>query len=223
MSIVLFCVFSIFYGILRRWFGGARYFEHNAPRGLQTVIMILTSVLELCSAAWLIDVEIDGWLFGGFLLIAGYLHTAYWAQKHGSPFDCGRGKIHDEESIRRYNSYWYHFIPDFVFKKAMYGYGYDTLLMCLRYTFPVIPMMFLNIHFFWVGFFVAFIYAYSWSLWEIDKTLWPILGNKHIKFSTDLAEVLTGILFGGGLFVFGLSSAEKIKYLTSAVCEFLLN
>ena len=214
LSIIATTLFAIWFGILRRWFGGARYFGVKTKRWIQTTIMIITMISEFLLAAAITKTEINHHFVIIVVLLSGYLQAAYWAQKHGSCFDDGRGDKPEGEELVRYESYWYHFIPDYFFKKAMYGYGYDTMLMGIRYTLPVLPLMLLNPHFFWVGFFVTFIYAYSWSLYEIDRPLFPILGNKHISFPTNLAEVLTGMLFGGGLFIFALSVSPKLAELS---------
>ena len=214
VEFLLILVFGTFFGVLRRWYGGYDFFGYKARRWLKTIIMMMTMIAEFYIAASLKHVEMtkEFWIISSVITV--WLMIEYWSRAHGPAFDCARGTIITEEMIKRYNEFWYHHIPDFIFKKAKYGYGYDTMWLALRYTLPVLPLMLIDVNFFWVGFLVAPIYAYSWSLYDFDgQKVFPILGLKWIDYATNLGEVLTGFLFGAGLMSFALHNVEKLSGL----------
>lgn len=208
----LIVVFGLIYAVLRRWYGGYDFFGIHCRRWFKTIVMLFVMMLEFYVAAVVVKISMTKVFWIASSVISIWLMIEYWSRAHGPAFDVARGTIITEELIKRYKAMWYHVIPDFVFKKALYGYGYDTLWLALRYTLPVLPLMLIDVHFFWVGFFVSPIYAYSWSLHDFDgDKVFPIFGLKWISYPTNLGEVLTGFLFGAGLMDFALRNVEKLS------------
>jgi hypothetical protein len=186
-------------GCLRRWFGGALE-DHKilGNRGVQTVAMIgaflsiyVTDVTDWKN--WLVAIAVSCWL-----------QFQFWSRQHGVCFDLSRGGYPDETTLKRYNNYWWHIPCDWMADKGFYPYyglGYDFTYMLLRYTCPMIPMMFFDWKYILIGLAISPIYLFCWEWYE--SKVFP----KNIPFvsgATQMAEVICGGLVFMGCYLLGL-------------------
>ena len=151
-------LYFIWGGFLRRWFGGAFKKGIMSNRALQWVFMILTFMtIYVTELSW------KSVLIG--LAISVYLQIQYWSRAHGCCFDIGRDKQPSEKTIKRYNERWYHIPCDWLVKKGFfpaYCVRYDFLYMGLRYTCPILPMMYFDWKYILIGLSVAPVYDICW-------------------------------------------------------------
>lgn len=186
-------------GCLRRWFGGALE-DHKilGNRGVQTVAMIgaflsiyVTDVTDWKN--WLVAIAVSCWL-----------QFQFWSRQHGVCFDLSRGGYPDETTLKRYNNYWWHIPCDWMADKGFYPYyglGYDFTYMLLRYTCPMIPMMFFDWKYILIGLAISPIYLFCWEWYE--SKVFP----KNIPFvsrATQMAEVICGGIVFMGCYLLGL-------------------
>lgn len=172
----------------RRWYGGAL---EKIPvlnnRALQTGFMI-----ALFLPIYITDYRSYINLLFAFG-ISLWIEFEFWSRGHGCAFDYGRGGYPNEETIKRYNERWYHYICDWMAKKEFYPYydlGYDFTYMLLRYTCPMIPLMFLDWRYFLVGNAAAPIYLFCWDLY--NSNLWPEKLPSWANSPTKWAEIIYG-------------------------------
>lgn len=169
----------------RRWYGGAL---EKIPvlnnRALQTGFMI-GLFLNIYVADW------HNWFWP--LVISLWLQFEFWSRGHGCYFDLGNGGKPDEATIARYEQRWYHKPCDWLAKKRFFGYystRYDFMYMTLRYTCPMIPLMFLDWRYFLVGNAAAPIYLFCWDLY--NSNLWPEKLPSWANSPTKWAEMIYG-------------------------------
>lgn len=169
----------------RRWYGGAL---EKIPvlnnRALQTGFMI-GLFLNIYVADW------HNWFWP--LVISLWLQFEFWSRGHGCCFDLGNGGKPDEATIARYEQRWYHKPCDWLAKKRFFGYystRYDFMYMTLRYTCPMIPLMFLDWRYFLVGNAAALIYLFCWDLY--NSNLWPEKLPSWANSPTKWAEMIYG-------------------------------
>ena len=169
----------------RRWYGGAL---EKIPvlnnRALQTGFMI-GLFLNIYVADW------HNWFWP--FVISLWLQFEFWSRGHGCCFDLGNGGKPDEATIARYEQRWYHKPCDWLAKKRFFGYystRYDFMYMTLRYTCPMIPLMFLDWRYFLVGNAAAPIYLLCWDLH--NSNLWPEKLPSWANSSTKWAEMIYG-------------------------------
>lgn len=191
-------IYSIWGAFLRRWFGGL--FEKGilSNRGLQSAIMILTFlsiyIKELTWQAVLIGTVVSVWL-----------QFEYWSRGHGCCFDIGRGKKPSKDTIKRYNERWYHIPCDWLADKGFfekYSVRYDFLYMTLRYTCPMLPMMYFDWKYILIGLSVAPVYDICW-MWYNSK-VWLKNPPKWLNAPTKVAELIVGGITFGGCYLLGL-------------------
>lgn len=170
---------------VRRWFGGAL---ENIPvlknRALQTGVMVGVFLGIYCT-------DWQNWFWP--LVISLWLQFEFWSRGHGCCFDLGNGGYPGEETIKRYNERWYHKPCDWLAKKrffSFYSVRYDFMYMTLRYTCPMIPLMFLDWRYFLVGNAAAPIYLFCWDLYNSD--LWPSKLPAWANSPTKWAEMIYG-------------------------------
>lgn len=83
-----------------------------------------------------------------------------WALGHGPCFDVGKGGKPDKKMIERYEKMvgcklLYKIFPE----DEWYGMGFDFILLAIRYTYPILPIIFLvNPAFIFVGLVVSSLY-----------------------------------------------------------------
>ena len=169
----------------RRWYGGAL---EKIPvlnnRALQTGFMI-GLFLNIYVADW------HNWFWP--LVISLWLQFEFWSRGHGCCFDLGNGGKPDEATIARYEQRWYHKPCDWLAKKRFFGYystRYDFMYMTLRYTCPMIPLMFLDMRNILVGNAAAPIYLFCWDLY--NSNLWPEKLPSWANSPTKWAEIIYG-------------------------------
>ena len=84
-----------------------------------------------------------------------------WALGHGPCYDCGTGGKPDEKMLKRYEKMTGYKLLCKIFPEDLwYSFGFDYLLLTIRYTYPLIPICFLfNPVFMFLGFVIAAEYA----------------------------------------------------------------
>lgn len=198
MEYLLMIVYGLWWGFLRRWYGGCfgKYpFLRN--RGVQTIVMILSLFLLFCSFRSLHGAAAS-------LLLACYLQFQFWSRGHGACFDIGRGTP-DETTIKRYNERWYHKPLDWWFSKMdanehKYGFLYDFLYMGMRYTCPMVALYFLSPVFVLIGALISPVYAFNWTLFEKESWIFSYKIPKFCRAPTQISEIVVGFVFGCGLY-----------------------
>lgn len=180
----------------RRWYGGAL---EKIPvlnnRALQTGFMI-GLFLNIYVADW------HNWFWP--LVISLWLQFEFWSRGHGCCFDLGNGGKPDEATIARYEQRWYHKPCDWLAKKRFFGHystRYDFMYMTLRYTCPMIPLMFLDSRYFLVGNAAAPIYLFCWDLY--NSSLWPEKLPSWANSPTKWAEIIYGGVVYASCYAFG--------------------
>ena len=132
----------------------------------------------------------------------------FWSRGHGACYDEGRHNPPTPDIIKRYNERWYHYVCDWLIpKEHRYGFLYDFIYMGLRYTFPCIEIFILfyipsffgydfhiNYRFIIIGLLISPIYAFGWSLFELEPWIYNIL--KFISIPTNFGELFAGFTFG---------------------------
>ena len=191
-------LYFIWGGFLRRWFGGAFKSGIMANRAFQWVFMIATFMtIYVTELSW------KSVLIG--LAISVYLQIQYWSRGHGACFDIGRDKEPSEKTIKRYNERWYHYPCDWLVKKGFfpaYGVRYDFLYMGLRYTCPILPMMYFDWKYILIGLSIAPIYDACW-LWYTSK-VWLKNPPEWLDAPTKVAEIIVGGITYAGCYLLGI-------------------
>ena len=191
-------IYFILGAFARRWYGGAlEKYKILKNRGLQTVFMIALFlsiyVKEFDSIkSWIIAIAISLWL-----------QLQFWSRGHGACYDIGRGGYPTDETRRRYNERWYHIPCDWLAEKGFfsyYGEKYDYLYMTLRYTSPMLPMMFFNWHYLLIGLSISYIYSVCWNWY--NSTVW-IFEREWMNWPTKIAEIISGGLVYAGCYLLG--------------------
>lgn len=194
-------LYFIIGAFLRRWFGGL--FPENkykvlGNRGLQSIVMI--SVFLSIYIKWS---DIESVLLA--LIISLWLQFQFWSRGHGCCFDLGNDTNPSEDTIRRYNERWYHVPCDWLVKQGFFSYyspSYDYVYMTLRYTCPMLPLIFWNWHYILIGLAAAPIYLICWSLYK--SNLNPAKLPYCINSPTKWAEIFYGGLVYSSCYLLGL-------------------
>lgn len=194
-------LYTVLGAFLRRWYGGLfpdDKYKILGNRGVQTAFMLAAfiSIYLTIFTSW------ENWLLA--VAVSCWLQFQFWSRGHGCCFDLGKDKNPSAETIERYNERWYHIPCDYLVKKGFftyYGVKYDLMYMTLRYTCPMLPMMFFDCRYFFVGFSVSFIYLLFWELSQkINFEKLP----EAINAPTKLAEVFCGGEVYLGCYLLGL-------------------
>lgn len=168
-------LFAIFEGIWRRAFGSG-----NFNRAILHIINVVATIFVLSY------IGISWWRV---VVVAPVFEFLFWSLGHGGAFDIGRSGYPDEETIKRYERFfWDKWCKFLVPKDCWYLYWYDYLWMMFRYGLPAILVSFFlsSWLFGYCGFGVATTYAICWSLYDKGKT----------KYPTELAEIISGLIVG---------------------------
>lgn len=199
----MYIVYFILGAFARRWFGGMfpdDKYKILGNRGLQTVFMCL-----LFLSIFVRDyTSLTEWIVG--IAVTAWLQIQFWSRGHGACFDLGRGVYPPEPStLVRYNERWYHIPCDWLFEKVFkkadkkWGFLYDFLYMGLRYTCPMIPLMFFDWRFILIGLAVSPIYAFCWTLYEREP--WIRFKQSWLSAPTKWAELIVGGLVYAGVYL----------------------
>jgi hypothetical protein len=189
----MFFIYSILGGFARRWYGGMfpdEKFKILSSRGLQTAFMCLLFLSIYLP-------EFDDWIVP--VVITAWLQIQFWSRGHGCCFDLGYGGKPNDEMIKRYNERWYHKPCDWLAEKfgfELYGRVYDYLYMTLRYTCPMIPMMWFDWKYIIIGLLASNVYLICWDF--------DIKGNRDwLDKPTKIAEIIYGAIVYGGCYLLG--------------------
>ena len=84
-----------------------------------------------------------------------------WALGHGPCYDCGKGGKPDAKMLKRYEKmFGYKQVCKIFPEEQWYGFGFDFVLLAIRYTYPLIPICFwFNPVFLTVGMVISALYA----------------------------------------------------------------
>ena len=84
-----------------------------------------------------------------------------WALGHGPCYDCGTGGKPDAKMLKRYEKMVGYKLLCKIFPEDLwYSFGFDFLLLAIRYTYPLIPICFLfNPVFMTLGLLISALYA----------------------------------------------------------------
>ena len=169
-------LYMILGAIARRIYGGAC---ENIPilknRGVQTAFMMLLFLSIYFPYKWYIT-----------LVIVCWLQFQFWSRGHGCAFDLGFGGYPTPEIIKRYNERWYHIPCDWLAEKGCFSYyatTYDFCYMTLRYTCPMIPMMYFDWRYILIGLSISFIYLFFWSFGFKKPTEWAEIVSGAVVYS----------------------------------------
>lgn len=170
-------LYSIFESFWRRAFGSG-----NFNRGILHLINILVTifVLRYVDISWI-----------KVLFVVPIFEFIFWSLGHGGAFDIGRAGYPDEETIKRYERFfWDKWCKIIIPKKYWYGMWYDYMWMLFRYGLPAILISLIlgNVLFSVAGFGVATSYAICWNLYDESKL-------KRLS-ATEWAELLSGFIVG---------------------------
>lgn len=180
-------IYAILGAFARRWYGGAlEIYKILKNRGVQTAFMIgLFLTIYLRAYNWIVSTIITSWL-----------QFQFWSRGHGCCFDMGRGNK-KEETIKRYQERWYYIPCDWLSEKLgfeKYGIMYDFCYMTLRYTCPMLPMMFLDWRYILIGLSISFIYLICWTFNLKGKKEW-------LNAPTKIAELISGAVVYYGCYI----------------------
>lgn len=146
-------LYSLFMGAWRDSFGKSGW---DLPiykyRVVQHIVAFLATV-GLCffdkSLAWYWCLWVAAWI------------QIEWALGHGPCFDVGTGGKPDEKLLKRYEKMvGYKLLCKIFPENEWYSFGFDFILLAIRYTYPLIPICFLfNPVFLTLGLVIAGLYA----------------------------------------------------------------
>lgn len=116
-------------------------------------------IVAFC-ATFLLCLFVKGldWYWG--LWIATWIQIE-WAIGHGPCFDVGTSGKPDAKTIKRYEKMvGYKMLCKIFPENEWYGFGFDFILLAIRYTYPLIPIcLFFNPVFMTLGLVISWLYA----------------------------------------------------------------
>lgn len=146
-------LYTIFMGFWRDAFGKD---GHNLPvlknrMALHTIAFVIT---------FLLCFFVKGFAWHWSLWVALWIQI-YWALGHGPCYDTGTAGKPDDKLLKRYEKMLgYKLVCRLFPKEEWYGFGFDFVLLAIRYTYPLLPIFFLfNPVLLTLGLLVAGLYA----------------------------------------------------------------
>ena len=214
----MYCLlYGLWWGFLRRWFGGLfpdEQYKILGNRGLQTIVMLLSIFpvsYILCQNNYpqfsiIVNVILAS-------CITAWSQFQFWSRGHGSTFaDMGRNKNPD---LSRYDR-WFKIPLDYCWNKllylkqnnkffnwllqrwsgTMYGYTYDMTYHTLRYTLCMVPvsLILLSWSFIIIGLLSAPIYELNIRFYE--KKHYSFMDLPYLNTPNKLSEIIYGFVFG---------------------------
>lgn len=179
MNILFGILFTIFESGFRRLFGSSCSIPVVGSRACQHIVNCCVI------GCFLYFIKEFHWI--SCLLITADIQFWLITRKHGVFFDIGAGGQPDEKTLKRYNSMLATRILNKIFPNDKYSAIYDYVGMVLRYTAPLIPLMFFfNPLIFTMGILIGTGYLFCWWLKNLG----------YIEKPTDKAEYVMGFLIG---------------------------
>lgn len=181
-------LFVVFEAIWRRFYGGwLSDIPVISSRAFQT---ILNCIVLFCVLFFLLG--LSWWVSAIVLSVVQFL---YYAKGHGAMFDLGHHDKSDPAMLERYERQWgYKLVCKLFPKEQWYGYWFDFSLLLIRYTLPLLALV-------WVKWWIPFAgiiavggYALGWYLQDKGS---KFLNNSFCNYATNLGEIFVG--FGIGL------------------------
>lgn len=218
MPLIYTILYGIWWGFLRRWFGGLFSEDKHkflSNRGLQTIFMMasLFPVLYICTHNTFFISLIYEILYTSIL--TAWIQFQFWSRGHGCILDMGRNKNPD---ITRYDR-WYADLLDYIWDKGKdlktrytffnkllknwsckkYGYSYDISYTLLRYTCPMLLTSILMHSYIptIIGLFSAPTYEACHRYYEKHNYKW--MSYQGLNAPHKLAEIIYGFIFGAGI------------------------
>ena len=222
MIILNFC-YGLIWGFLRRMYGGLfpdDQYKILGNRLFQTLIMIIILLPNMYFYTEAIYNNYSTAIkFLITLCVTLWIQFQFWSRGHGATFgDMGRDKNPD---VSRYNR-WFKIPLDFIWNKVlylknnnkifnwllqnwsgtMYGYTYDLIYHCLRYTLCMIvpAIVYQNWIFILIGLYAAPVYELTLRFYEKNNFKWMQL--PYLNSPNKLSEIEYGFIFGFLIFYF---------------------
>lgn len=146
-------LYSVFFAFWRDSFGKNGYhLPVYQNRMVQHIVAFLATFL-LCmfdkGFSWYLCAWIALWV------------QIEWALAHGPCYDCGKGGKPDAKMLKRYEKMVGYKLLCKVFPEDQwYSFGFDFILLAIRYTYPLLPIcLFFNPVFLSVGLIISGLYA----------------------------------------------------------------
>ncbi|MBO7733077.1 MAG: hypothetical protein J6S67_11005 [Methanobrevibacter sp.] len=145
-------LYTLLMGIWRDSFGKSGW---GLPIYKNRFVQHVVSFLMTCCMCWFKDMS---WYW--CLWVALWIQIE-WSLAHGVAYDCGTGGKPNEKALKRYEKMvWYKLLCKIFPEDQWYSFGFDYLLLTIRYTYPLLPICFLfSPMFMFTGFIIAAEYA----------------------------------------------------------------
>lgn len=223
MNIIYGILYGLWWGFLRRWFGGLfpdEKYKILGNRGLQTIFMLI-SLFPVIYSKTLYNYPTHSLIFNLITasFITFWIQFQFWSRGHGGTFaDMGRTQ---NPNTSRYDR-WFKKPLDkcwdillslkekYTFFKILlkrwsgrrYGYTYDMVYHTIRYTLCMLLPAFLlhNIVFIVIGLLSAPCYELLIRFYEKYKL--PFMKLSWLSSPNKLTEIIYGFIFGFGILLF---------------------
>ena len=150
---ILKIIYTLFFGLWRDLFGKNGYYIPILKSRFVQHVLAFAMTFVLC----FFDKHIQWWWC---LWIALWVQIE-WACGHGCCYDVGTHGEPDEAMIKRYEKMVGYKVLCKIFPKdEWYSFGFDFILLTIRYTYPLIPIVYwFNPVFLTLGLIISSLYA----------------------------------------------------------------
>lgn len=126
-------LYTIFMGAWRRAFGSDGWDLPILKNRFVLHVLGFLATFSLCMFSkgfnWYTSTWIAVWI------------QIFWALGHGSCYDCGKGGKPDAKMLKRYEKMvGYKLVCKIFPEDKWYTFGFDFILLAIRYTYPIIPI-----------------------------------------------------------------------------------
>lgn len=219
MELTMSVLYGLWWGFLRRWFGGLfpdEQYKILGNRGLQTTVMILSLLPVMFVRTKEIYSTLNIYIILAItLFITLWIQFQFWSRGHGATFlDMGRTKNPDLSRYDRWfkkplDKCWNKLlqlkqnnkIAAFLLQKwsgRMYGYTYDMIYHTLRYTLcMIIPAILLkSLVFIIIGLISAPLYELAIRFYEKANYKYAWMKLPWLNSPNKPTEIIYGFIFG---------------------------
>lgn len=183
----LFIIIQILY---RRWYGGwcvlgtdKSWYNSRTFQTICNVLLMLAFGVYVLQLQWLESV-----------IITAVIQFLYYAKGHGAMFDLGHSGKPDAELIERYKKQWgYEVLLEFFPEKLWHTYWFDFSLLLIRYTLPLMLLLWYN---WYVPLFGLIAVAGYTAGWYLQDRGCKFLNNSFCSTATNFGEILVGLSVG---------------------------
>lgn len=175
----------------RRWYGGWCFIgDKNSWYNTRTFQTIINCIVLFCFLFFLLGLS---WYVTAITLAV--VQFLYYAKGHGAMFDLGRCSKPDIDMLERYKKQWgYKLVCELFPKEQWYSYWFDFSLLLIRYTLPLLALVWVKWWIPFAGIIAVSGYALGWHLQDKGS---KFLNNSFCNYATNLGEIFVG--FGIGL------------------------